>query len=167
MDTNSKNAKVGVVTVPLLRTEVTATSPSIDHNSFIIDSGAGMHICNDRNRFTVLRKLDNPFMAQSFQSGVKPEPVNYVGKIQVVTQVNGQRHDLGFENVAYIPTACNNLLAAGLMLKKGIVIVPGDPVWRFKYDGCTFMQATMRGAIPYVDVTSLRHLSTITPTVAM
>jgi hypothetical protein len=85
-------------------------------DSWIVDSGADIHICNDRSRFLSYEPADDHWA----HFGTTMVQILGYGRIDVyATGMNGQTHILELNGVAYIPECHTSILSTFQIKKKG------------------------------------------------
>lgn len=130
--------------------------------SFIIDSGAEMHVCNDITLFTELSRLSEPLLLRGFQDHVEPMEITHVGTVLIIVAVGGEKRGVMLQHCAYVPGARVNLVSASRVLQRGYnhrtIRVPGSQDWKWvvtdERDGRVILTATLVRNKFVVDVTS-------------
>lgn len=94
-----------------------ATSQYQLHNSFILDSGADTHVCNDRSRFQTFRE---PTEERSLLAGNIEIPIEGYGSVSITLQCHTGPKKVELLNVAYIPSFHTNIVSFRKLVTKGI-----------------------------------------------
>ena len=84
------------------------------YDSWIVDSGATCHMCNDRSLFIELRKLDNP-LEVTLGDGYN---LDAIGRGVVVPETklpSGRTKRCKLQDVLYVPKLSYNLLSVSRM----------------------------------------------------
>jgi hypothetical protein len=85
-------------------------------DSWIIDSGADLNICTNRARFTTYEPVEDEFE----RFGSTDVQILGYGRVELsAIGMNGKRHILELQEVAYIPDCHTNLLSTFQMMKHG------------------------------------------------
>ena len=123
-DSDSDDSVVGLVTGQLL-----SATTSNEVGSWIVDSGATCHLCNDRSIFTVFNSLENP---QEVVLG-DGHTLDAVG-VDVVLNlvVDGKIKKRRLRDVLYVPKLEYNLLSVSKATESGKKV-------KFSSDGLQFL----------------------------
>ena len=85
-------------------------------DSFILDSGAGVHVCNNPRRLRNLRPAANKFLI----TGSHREVINGFGEVDIVVQApNGQWRTTTLKDVALVPTFHTSVVSYKCFEKAG------------------------------------------------
>ena len=117
------------------------TRPATEKDgAFYLDSGAQIHICNDRKAFTNLN-AGAPIKISGFQKDGRSDQCKMFGTVELRVPVDGNVNKLVLDKVAYVPNARRNLVSLAC-LGRGIThkgVVPNkqsQATWRFyKHEG--------------------------------
>jgi len=85
-------------------------------NSFILDSGATAHVCNNQNRFTNLRKAQG----EQLIAGNTTIPIIGFGNIQITIQSPNGPRVITLKDTAYVPSFHTNVVALRRFNQKGV-----------------------------------------------
>ncbi|KAF7174442.1 hypothetical protein CNMCM5623_007239 [Aspergillus felis] len=88
-------------------------------DSWIVDSGADIHICNDRTRFLTYEPVEDEYA----RFGATDVQILGYGKVELTAiGMNGKAHILELSRVAYLPECHTNLLSTFQMMKHGFYL---------------------------------------------
>ena len=111
-DSDSDDSVVGLVTGQLL-----SATTSNEVGSWIVDSGATCHLCNDRSIFTVFNSLENP-QEIVLGDGHTLDAVG-VGDVVLNLVVDSKIKKRRLRDVLYVPKLAYNLLSVSKATKTG------------------------------------------------
>ena len=84
--------------------------------SFILDSGAGVHVCNNLQQFCNLRPATNRFL----MTGSHRETIDRFGEVEIVVQtLDGQQRTTTLKDVALVPTFHTSVVSYKCFEKAG------------------------------------------------
>ena len=96
---------------------------SIDGGStWIADSGASRHVCNNRDLFQELEPHSSVINTATGQ----PASIEGIGTIMMSSHVNGQTISISMSNVLFVPSFKCNLISLSELEKKGYRVVISD-----------------------------------------
>ena len=124
-DSDSDDSVVGLVTGQLL-----SATTSNEVGSWIVDSGATCHLCNDRSIFTVFNSLENP-QEIVLGDGHTLDAVG-VGDVVLNLVVDSKIKKRRLRDVLYVPKLAYNLLSVSKATKTGKKV-------KFSSDGLQFL----------------------------
>lgn len=88
-------------------------------DSWIVDSGADIHICNDRDRYLTYEPIDDHWA----MFGTTQVQIHGYGSIEILAKgMNSQPHILELKRVAYIPECHTNILSTFQIKKNGFYL---------------------------------------------
>lgn len=88
-------------------------------DSWIVDSGADIHICNDRDRYLTYEPIDDHWAT----FGTTQVQIHGYGSIEILAKgMNSQLHILELKRVAYIPECHTNILSTFQIKKNGFYL---------------------------------------------
>lgn len=103
--------------VNLLETNATFCSNKIDKFSWVVDTAATTHLCNNRDLFTEFNPVNNVKMALAV--GEVESPIEGVGKIKMFCRVGKAVNEVTLTNVMYSSRLRRNLLSASRLEEAG------------------------------------------------
>jgi hypothetical protein len=87
-------------------------------NSYIFDSGATAHICNDPSR--AIGEMRTPPQDMWVSTGSRQEPVIGIGEIFVYPTYKGKKEKLLLKEVLFAPTVTSNMVSWRRLRNAGI-----------------------------------------------
>jgi hypothetical protein len=100
--------------------------------SFLLDSGATTHVCNDRCRFKTLRQCSP---SEYLLAGTQEVPVQGVGEVEICVETPDGISTITLTDVAYVPSFLTSLASLKRFMAKGIH-------WNTEAGVLTFRQET-------------------------
>ncbi|CAI5528853.1 unnamed protein product [Closterium sp. Naga37s-1] len=95
---------------------VLTSSPS--SSSWLLDSGASSHLCNDPHLFSSLRQ---PFPGSGVRfGGGEQYPAHGIGDILVYARHNNHTHPITLRDVLYIPQTVHNIISVRKLKDEGL-----------------------------------------------
>ncbi|CAI5997310.1 unnamed protein product [Closterium sp. NIES-65] len=95
---------------------VLTSSPS--SSSWLLDSGASSHLCNDPHLFSSLRQ---PFPGSGVRfGGGEQYPAHGIGDILVYARHNNHTHPITLKDVLYIPQTAHNIISVRKLKDEGL-----------------------------------------------
>ena len=144
-NSDSDDSVVGLVTGQLL-----SATTSNEVGSWIVDSGATSHLCNDKSMFTVFDSLENP-QEIVLGDGHTLDAVG-VGDVVLNVVVDGKIKKRRLRDVLYVPRLAYNLLSVSKTTETGKKI-------KFGSDGLQFLDCDGRVVAVGVKKGSLYYLT--------
>jgi hypothetical protein len=111
--------------------------------TFLVDTGAQVHLCKEAELFIKLKDLPKPQTIKGFNGA--PEQATQGGTIQLQVLVNGRTHRVLVHNVLYMPNAITNLLSATTLQAKGLHMIAKGALWTCYKNGTAVLQAQLVG----------------------
>lgn len=103
-----------------LRESCFNSSSDFIQNQFIIDSGASMHMTNNRNIITDYNKKINMFVTIADGTQIPIEGIG-IGRMSIIS--NGVRHNLTLPNIAFVPKLSINLISVRMLIANGAKVI--------------------------------------------
>ncbi len=129
---------------------VFTATPQHVKNSWFIDSGASMHMCNNKASFSTITTIEPKSI---FMGDGTPLAAVGVGNVPLTVMVNGKLLQGKIEDVLYVPKLAANLLSVRQLMQKGcrvdfsnnscfIKTASGQDIGHGIFDGSLYRLAT-------------------------
>ena len=116
MKKSSEEKKTAEEPVPSAYTASTSTSDYHLRDSFILDSGASIHICNRRSRFQDLRPASEDDVIYAGNTII---PIEGFGSVKIIIQAPDGPREIMLTDVALVPTFHTNVASLRRFKAKG------------------------------------------------
>lgn len=118
----NQNKETARTVMSIIRSDSAAFSLSNTYelrDSWIVDSGADIHICNNRTRFLTYEPVEDEYA----RFGATDVQILGYGKVELTAiGMNGKPHILELSRVAYLPDCHTNLLSTFQMIQHGFYL---------------------------------------------
>src|SRR5256885_611961 len=113
--TSSKESKMPICSPTVLTTKV----PTEYHlrNSFILDSGATIHVCNNRMRFKTFRQTSSD---DSLYAGNSIISIEGIGDVDIQVKTCDGMHTITLRNTAFVPQFHTNVVSLNKFVEKNV-----------------------------------------------
>ena len=131
-------------------------------NAWVIDSGASQHMCNSKNSFCKLEKLEVPIPIE-IGDGTVIDAVG-IGKVSLKVNLPSRKSNCFLENVLYVPKLFCNLLSISKITESGkftefsetkckifskthSLLAIGDKIGKLYYLNCTEADSALSSVV--------------------
>ncbi|KAJ6111048.1 hypothetical protein N7486_003283 [Penicillium sp. IBT 16267x] len=143
-DETSKEKVVNHTTPRIAFATALSTIEAHHHDQWVLDSGASVHVCNDRSRFTKVREC-----ISSLRTGDSQTPTIGVGTAVMdgVNPITGEMYEVALSNCLLAPTFHCNLVSLGRLeelgawwdMRKGHIVRGGEPILKTYREGDIYL----------------------------
>jgi hypothetical protein len=105
------------IALPAGRTAEDPNSPYALRDSFLLDSGATTHVCNNRNRFTAFRQCSE---REYLLAGTEKVLIEGVGRVELTVEGPDGFFTISLEDVAFVPSFHASVASLKRFMAKGV-----------------------------------------------
>ena len=120
---DSSDSECGFVVTSTVTDHALSSCSKIDKESWLVDSGAGRHMCNNEESFTELRDLDEDDAKLVTVGNGQTVDVIKKGTVKMEVQVGDETKNCKLLDVLFVPDLCFNLVSVGKASEAQVAVI--------------------------------------------